>query len=111
MIRRLRQRRRLDRELRSEAALLAPKLVALRRRLAAAERHATTQLEVLSADAPTCPRCGARLMVRTANKKRYNGASFWGCPRYESCGQRPIPLETYPRAAYAAARRTKKAKA
>ncbi len=111
MIRGIRQRRRLQRELTAEAVRLALRLTELRRGLAVAERQTITQLDVLSTEAPSCPRCGAKLMVRAAKKKRYNGASFWGCPRYERCGQGVIPLETYPRAAYTAARRTKKAKA
>ena len=110
VIRGIRQRRRLKHELTAEAARLAPRLVELRRCLAAAQRQTITQLDVLSTEAPSCPRCGATLMVRTAKKKRFNGASFWGCPRYERCGQGVIPLETYPRAAYTAARRAKKAK-
>jgi len=97
VIRGIRQRRRLKHELTAEAARLAPRLVELRQRLAAAERQTITQLDVLSTEAPSCPRCGATLMVRTAKKKRFNGASFWGCPRYERCGQGVIPLETYPR--------------
>jgi len=111
VIRGIRQRRRLQHELTAQAERLAPRLTELRQRLAAAERQTITQLDVLSTEAPSCPRCGAKLMVRTAKKKRYNGASFWGCPRYERCGQGVIPLETYPLAAYTAARRTRKAKA
>ena len=109
VIRGIRQRRRLKHELTAEAAGLR-RLVELRRCLAAAQRQTITQLDVLSTEAPSCPRCGATLMVRTAKKKRFNGASFWGCPRYKRCGQGVIPLETYPRAAYTAARRAKKAK-
>ncbi len=49
----------------------------------------------------------ATLAIRTAKKKPYNGAQFWGCPRYELCGQSVLPLDRFPRAAYAAATRKK----
>lgn len=109
MIRRLRIRRRVQRELREEAVVLERKLAMLRQRLGHAERRTLRELEALTDAPPGCPTCGATLAVRTAKKKTYNGASFWGCPRYLTCGQGPIPLEKFPRAAYAAVTRTWKA--
>lgn len=34
---------------------------------------------------PTCPRCGARMVRRTARRGRNAGRQFWGCSRYPSC--------------------------
>jgi restriction system protein len=34
---------------------------------------------------PTCPKCGARLVVRTAHRKPWDGAQFWGCSNYPRC--------------------------
>lgn len=109
MIRRIRIRRRVRRELREEAVVLERRLTHLRQRLGHAERRVLRELEGLTDAAPRCPKCGSTLTVRTAKKKSYNGASFWGCPRYLACGQGPIPLEKFPRAAYAIVTRTKKA--
>jgi ribosomal protein L37AE/L43A len=111
VIRRFRQRRRVKRELREEAAHLERQLAVLRMRMRVAERRARGQLDALSAAPPTCPSCGATLVIRTAKKPRYNGAQFWGCSRHPSCPQKVIPLGTYPRAAYAAVTRKKKAPA
>ncbi|MER9910899.1 topoisomerase DNA-binding C4 zinc finger domain-containing protein [Mesorhizobium sp. M0050] len=41
--------------------------------------------------AQACPRCGSRMIVRTARQGRNAGNQFWGCSRYPSCtGTRPI---------------------
>lgn len=37
------------------------------------------------ATAPTCPRCGVPLVMRTAQKGRQAGGQFWGCPHYPRC--------------------------
>lgn len=41
--------------------------------------------------AVTCPRCGSRMVRRTARRGSRAGRPFWGCSRYPSCtGTRPI---------------------
>jgi len=34
---------------------------------------------------PTCPRCGAEMILRTARKGANAGNQFWGCSRYPAC--------------------------
>jgi ssDNA-binding Zn-finger/Zn-ribbon topoisomerase 1 len=111
VFRRFRIRRRVQAELRDEAAVLAPRLAHLRERLGHAQHRAYKEMELLSEVPPRCPKCGETLRVRVAKKTSYNGASFWGCPYYLTCRQGPIPLAEFPLAAYAAVTRTKKAKA
>jgi DNA-binding helix-hairpin-helix protein with protein kinase domain len=41
--------------------------------------------------AVTCPRCGDRMVRRTARRGAHAGQPFWGCSRYPICsGRRPI---------------------
>lgn len=35
--------------------------------------------------APACPRCGAPMVRRTAQRGAYAGESFWGCTKYPGC--------------------------
>lgn len=35
--------------------------------------------------APSCPKCNAPMVGRTAKKGRHAGQSFWGCSRYPIC--------------------------
>jgi len=35
---------------------------------------------------PTCPRCGAVMLVRTSRKGTNVGQQFWGCSTYPRCG-------------------------
>jgi restriction system protein len=34
---------------------------------------------------PSCPRCGAQMVKRTAKKGPQAGAEFWGCGNYPEC--------------------------
>ncbi len=34
---------------------------------------------------PYCPKCGSKMMLRTAKKGRYAGKNFWGCSKYPNC--------------------------
>lgn len=36
-------------------------------------------------DAPSCPRCGGNLVVRTARKGKNAGRRFWGCETFPKC--------------------------
>jgi len=39
-----------------------------------------------SADAiPRCPKCGAAMVRRTAQRGPHTGESFWGCSTYPAC--------------------------
>ncbi|HIW74853.1 MAG TPA: topoisomerase DNA-binding C4 zinc finger domain-containing protein [Firmicutes bacterium] len=33
----------------------------------------------------TCPRCGSKLVIRTAAKGNRMGKQFWGCSNYPQC--------------------------
>ncbi len=44
------------------------------------------------AGTPTCPKCGAEMVLRTAKRGAHAGNSFWGCPNYPKCtGIRQMP--------------------
>jgi hypothetical protein len=34
---------------------------------------------------PNCPVCGAKMVIRTATKGKYNGKKFWGCSEFPLC--------------------------
>jgi hypothetical protein len=34
---------------------------------------------------PSCPRCGTKLVLRTARKDKGAGSQFWGCSRFPRC--------------------------
>ena len=38
-----------------------------------------------SLDAPACPVCGERMTIKEAQRGRWAGSSFWGCPRFPAC--------------------------
>jgi predicted RNA-binding Zn-ribbon protein involved in translation (DUF1610 family) len=38
-----------------------------------------------SIDQPSCPRCGSRMILRTAKQGHYAGQKFWGCGDYPNC--------------------------
>lgn len=40
---------------------------------------------VAPATAPSCPKCGSGMVLRTARKGGNAGAEFWGCSRFPSC--------------------------
>lgn len=41
--------------------------------------------------APSCPRCGSPMALRTAKKGASAGSQFWGCTQYPGCkGTRPM---------------------
>jgi restriction system protein len=42
-------------------------------------------LSVQTRTEPTCPKCGAPMIKRTAKKGANAGNSFWGCSRYPEC--------------------------
>jgi len=35
--------------------------------------------------APRCPKCGRKMILRTARQGRYAGRQFWGCSGYPNC--------------------------
>jgi len=37
------------------------------------------------AQEPFCPKCGSRMVLRTARRGRYSGKNFWGCSKYPQC--------------------------
>jgi len=39
---------------------------------------------------PACPKCGQRIVLRTARRGPHAGSRFWGCAAYPTCkGTRP----------------------
>jgi hypothetical protein len=36
-------------------------------------------------EAPVCPKCGSRMVIRTAQRGNYAGQQFYGCPNYPMC--------------------------
>lgn len=44
-----------------------------------------TTSNVVSGGVPSCPRCGSRMIRRTARRGTRAGQKFWGCSRYPSC--------------------------
>lgn len=46
------------------------------------EQHAVDSVHL---DAPSCPRCGGSLVVRTARKGKHAGRRFWGCETFPEC--------------------------
>lgn len=45
---------------------------------------------------PTCKRCGARMVLRTAQKGPRAGEKFWGCSNYPVC-RFTMELEEHPK--------------
>ena len=36
-------------------------------------------------ETPSCPRCQAPMVMRTARRGQHAGGEFWGCPKFPSC--------------------------
>ena len=34
---------------------------------------------------PHCPKCGSKMVLRTAKKGKYSGQKFWGCSKFPIC--------------------------
>lgn len=43
--------------------------------------------------APTCPRCGGEMVIRTATRGKHKGRRFYGCVNYPKC-RGVLPLDT-----------------
>jgi len=43
------------------------------------------QMAACNAAAPSCPKCGATMVTRTARQGANAGNTSWGCPRYPAC--------------------------
>lgn len=43
------------------------------------------QMAASDAAAPSCPKCGSPMVMRTARKGANAGGQFWGCPSYPAC--------------------------
>jgi hypothetical protein len=102
MFRRFRQRRTFERLASRAAADVADDIGAARNELhglAARTRKALTDMEI--PPRPRCPRCGAPLVLRTAHRKPYDGAQFWGCSTYPRC-RHLSQLDEFPEASLAA---------
>ncbi len=41
--------------------------------------------EFEEAQEPFCPKCGSKMVLRTARKGKYSGKNFWGCSKYPEC--------------------------
>lgn len=47
----------------------------------------STVRDALENSAKLCPKCGSKMVQRTARKGRNAGNTFWGCSRYPQCNQ------------------------
>lgn len=45
----------------------------------------TSSSTTVQAEEKLCPKCGSKLVLRTAKKGNYQGNQFWGCSRYPKC--------------------------
>jgi hypothetical protein len=54
-------------------------------RSASSPAAATFQGTQIQPGGPNCPRCGSRMVRRTARRGYRVGRQFWGCSRYPSC--------------------------
>lgn len=41
--------------------------------------------EIEDVKEPFCPKCGSKMVLRTAKKGKYVGQKFWGCTKYPKC--------------------------
>ncbi len=58
---------------------------------ARARKDPTDRTDQTEAQAPPCPACGARMVLRTARQGPRTGSQFWGCRQYPECkGTRPV---------------------
>jgi restriction system protein len=48
-------------------------------------RQEAVKSVTLPTGSPTCPRCSAEMVLRTAKKGANAGNQFWGCSRYPAC--------------------------
>lgn len=37
------------------------------------------------AQVPFCPKCGSKMLLRTAKNGKFAGRNFWGCSKYPEC--------------------------
>ena len=47
--------------------------------------HVEAIREEMAKHDPVCPRCGAKLVLRTAKKGANAGEQFYGCSRFPKC--------------------------
>lgn len=99
MIKRMRQRREVKRQLRQEAHAFAEASVRARLEVQAEVAQTRAAIERHRATPPTCPACGSVLEVKVSDKMWSVGRTFWGCSAYPRCQQPPLPLTAYPKAA------------
>lgn len=62
---------------------------------ASAEQHPTSPTSLSSAKSipnGICPKCGAPMVLRTAQRGSHAGQQFWGCSRFPGC-RATVPLE------------------
>lgn len=49
------------------------------------ERVSALKEKATKEGAPTCPKCGAPMLLRTIKKGTHQGEQFWGCTNYPKC--------------------------
>jgi restriction system protein len=47
---------------------------------------ATVNFRSIASGVPSCPRCEAKMVMRTARTGPHPGDQFWGCTRFPACG-------------------------
>jgi restriction system protein len=53
--------------------------------VAASKPAPVATVKTESQSAPSCPRCGARMVKREATRGKFAGQHFWGCQQYPKC--------------------------
>ena len=56
-----------------------------RKEIRSAAQEDAKRVEAAINNPPTCPNCGAQMVLRTAQKGKNVGEKFWGCPNYPKC--------------------------
>jgi predicted RNA-binding Zn-ribbon protein involved in translation (DUF1610 family) len=49
------------------------------------EKTKTAQSDGNQNSSPSCPKCGSKMILRTAKRGDNQGGKFWGCSRYPEC--------------------------
>jgi len=49
------------------------------------DKSASEVTPAIPTEAPSCPACGERMVLRTARKGANSGSQFWGCKKFPAC--------------------------
>ncbi|WP_421234583.1 topoisomerase DNA-binding C4 zinc finger domain-containing protein [Aeromonas enteropelogenes] len=66
--------------------------ITLERVASDSDEHDTVAASANAGPAPSCPKCGTTMVLRTSKRGDTKGNAFWGCPGYPKC-RSLIPIE------------------